>query len=160
MQSFEEKIFYKLIILALSVGLTTPVIAGEVKIDVVKMEAMANEGNVLAQKMTGDMYYHTDLAKSFTWYEKAAKQNDTGSQYTIGFMYENGMGVPQDYHKAVKWYRTAAARYNSRAQNNLGVMYENGTGVRQDYKIAKEWYGKACDNGVQLGCDNYRRLND
>ena len=124
MQSFKEKTFYKLIVVALSIGLTAPVMARNIKIDVVRLESMANEGNSFAQKMMGDMYSHTDLAKSFAWYEKAAKQNDTLSQH------------------------------------NLGVMYENGTGVRQDYKMAKEWYGKACDNGEQSGCNNYRRLNN
>ena len=38
-------------------------------------------------------------------------------------------------------------------------MYDNGYGVKQDYKKAKEWYGKACDAGVQIGCDNYKLLN-
>ena len=38
-------------------------------------------------------------------------------------------------------------------------MYANGEGVRQNYKIAKEWFGKACDNGLQQGCDAYRELN-
>ncbi len=25
---------------------------------------------------------------------------------------------------------------------------------------AKEWFGKACDNGAQMGCDRYKRLNE
>ena len=39
-------------------------------------------------------------------------------------------------------------------------MYGNGEGVRQDYKKAKEWFGKACDNGSQVGCDEYKKLNE
>ena len=38
-------------------------------------------------------------------------------------------------------------------------MYKNGYGVKQDKKIAKEWFGKACDGGFQVGCDNYKILN-
>jgi len=40
------------------------------------------------------------------------------------------------------------------------MIYKNGLGVRQDLGIAKEWYGKACDNGEQEGCDEYRKLNE
>lgn len=39
-------------------------------------------------------------------------------------------------------------------------MYEAGQGVQQNKTIAKEWYGKACDNGDQHGCDNYKELNE
>ena len=53
----------------------------------------------------------------------------------------------------------AAEQGFAAAQYNLGVMYDNGQGVRQNYKIAKEWFSKACDNGIQLGCDAYRKLN-
>ena len=53
----------------------------------------------------------------------------------------------------------AVEQGNVDAQFNLGLMYAKGEGVRQNYKIAKEWFGKACDNGLQLGCDAYRKLN-
>ena len=134
--------------------------AEEVRVDFVKAEAMANEGSSFAQRIMGDLYIDKDAAKAFSWYEKAAEQDDTWSQHNLGVMYQNGMGVRQDYYKAVKWYRIAADNHSANSRNNLGVMYENGTGVRQDYKIAKEWYGKACDIGDQKGCDNYRRLNN
>jgi TPR repeat protein len=38
-------------------------------------------------------------------------------------------------------------------------MYVNGQGVRQDFKKAKELFGKACDGGMQAGCDQYKVLN-
>ena len=39
-------------------------------------------------------------------------------------------------------------------------MYTKGQGVRQNLRKAKEWFGKACDGGLQLGCDAYRELNE
>lgn len=49
----------------------------------------------------------------------------------------------------------------ARAYYNLGVMYINGEGGGlQNMKTAKEWFGKACDRGLQLGCDAYRELNE
>ncbi|MDO5652157.1 MAG: hypothetical protein Q4G13_08525 [Moraxella sp.] len=53
----------------------------------------------------------------------------------------------------------AANQDYAKAQNNLGVMYDDGLGVRQDHSTAKAWFGKTCDNGEQIGCDNYRELN-
>lgn len=35
-----------------------------------------------------------------------------------------------------------------------------GKGVRQDKNVAKDYYGKVCDLGLQLGFDNYRKLNE
>ena len=42
----------------------------------------------------------------------------------------------------------------------LGFSYKYGQGVRQNFSTAKEYYGKACDLGLQLGCDDYRKLNE
>nr|WP_314734839.1 Sel1 repeat protein [uncultured Campylobacter sp.] len=36
----------------------------------------------------------------------------------------------------------------------------NGQGIGQNFSTAKEYYGKACDLGLQLGCDDYRKLNE
>ena len=52
------------------------------------------------------------------------------------------------------------AQGDADAQFNLGVIYDQGKGVRQNEKLEKQWFGKACDNGLQDGCDNYRILND
>ncbi len=58
-------------------------------------------------------------------------------------MYDQGLGVTQDYAKAVKWYRKAAEQGNAGAQYNLGVMYGKGQGVPQDYAKAHMWYNLA-----------------
>lgn len=39
-----------------------------------------------------------------------------------------------------------------------GLAYEMGQGVRFDLKQAKKYYGLACDNGEQVGCDEFKRL--
>jgi len=40
------------------------------------------------------------------------------------------------------------------------MMYEEGQGVKQDFIIAKMWFGRACDNRLKIGCNNYKRLNE
>jgi TPR repeat protein len=53
------------------------------------------------------------------WYRKKAEQGNTEAQFTLGWMYEHGIDIPQDIRKAVEWYRPAAAQGNKSAQNAL-----------------------------------------
>ena len=38
----------------------------------------------------------------------AAEQGNADAQNNLGFMYDKGRGVQQDYAEAVRWYRLAA----------------------------------------------------
>ncbi|KAF9181827.1 hypothetical protein BGZ49_004790, partial [Haplosporangium sp. Z 27] len=77
----------------------------------------------------------------------AAKQGNDEAENKLGFMYQYGYGVQQDYKKAVEWYLKAAEQGYIAAENNLGYMYQYGYGVQQDYKKAFEWYLKAAKQG-------------
>ena len=50
------------------------------------------------------------------------------AQYELGFMYEGGLGVAQDYSEAVRLSREAVDQGNAKAQLFLGIMYVNGRG--------------------------------
>ncbi len=78
---------------------------------------------------------------------KAADQGNADTQYNLGLMYNNGIGVTQDYAEAMKWYRKAADQGNAKAQSNLGLMYDNGQGVTQDYVQAHMWLNLAAAQG-------------
>ena len=71
-------------------------------------------------------YNRGDYATAFEEMLPIAEQGDANAQFNLGFMYDNGEGVPQDYAEAVRWYRLAAEQGNAFAQVNLGVMYANG----------------------------------
>ena len=77
----------------------------------------------------------------------AADQGHANAQFNLGFMYENGQGVGQDFGEAIKWYRMAADQGDAGAQYMLGVTYENGEGVGQDMTEAMVWYRMAADQG-------------
>ena len=78
----------------------------------------------------------------------AAEQGNADAQYSLGVMYDDGRGVPQDGAEAVKWYRLAAEQGYSLAQFNLGVMYAHGSrGVPQDGAEAVKWYRLAAEQG-------------
>ena len=72
-------------------------------------------------------------------------------QTNMGWIYDKGKGVTQDYTKAVEWYRKAAEQGYANAQSNLGYMYSQGKGVTQDKAKAVEWYRKAAEQGYATG---------
>jgi TPR repeat protein len=78
---------------------------------------------------------------------KIAEQGDADAQNSLGVMYRDGRGTPQDYRQAVDWYRKAAVQGYAKAQFNLGLMYAEGLGVEQDYSEAVIWYTKAAEQG-------------
>ena len=77
----------------------------------------------------------------------AAAQGNAGAQVMLGAMFNEGLGVAQDYVEAVRWYRLAAAQGYARAQFNLGVSFSMGQGVIQDYTRAHMWFNLAAVKG-------------
>jgi TPR repeat protein len=60
-----------------------------------------------------------------------AEQGNADAQFGVGWMYDNGQGVPQDDARAVVWSRKAADQGYARAQLNLGVMYAMAEACRR-----------------------------
>jgi TPR repeat protein len=88
-----------------------------------------------------------DYATALKEWMPLVEQGDAAAQNSLGFMYDNGKGVPQDFAEAVKWYRLAAEQGFAKAQYNLGEMYDNGEGVPQDDVEAVKWYRLAAQQG-------------
>jgi hypothetical protein len=51
-----------------------------------------------------------------------ADRGDALAQNNIGWLYEKGWGVAQDYAQAMSWYRKAADQGNASAQKNMQRM--------------------------------------
>lgn len=85
---------------------------------------------------------------------EAPEQSDAETQYSLGLMYANGSGVPQNDAEAVKWYRLAAEQGLAEAQSNLGLMYSEGRGVPQDDAQAVNWWRKAAAQGLAVAQNN------
>ena len=60
-----------------------------------------------------------DYATALREWMPLAEQGDAAAQYNLGWMYANGLGVPQDDQAAVKWYRLAAEQGEAYAQDRL-----------------------------------------
>ena len=77
---------------------------------------------------------------SFLELRRRAEQGDAEAQFSLGFRYGEGEGVPEDRQEALKWWRKAAEQGHAMAQYSLGVSYEIGEGVAQDSAEAVKWY--------------------
>ena len=94
------------------------------------------------------LYYSSkNYNDAFKYCKKSAEEGNLEAQFNLGYMYDNGKGVKQDYFKAFELYQKVAEQGYASAQFNLGVMYENGRGVKQDYYKAFEWWQKAAEQG-------------
>ncbi|MEH8120046.1 tetratricopeptide repeat protein, partial [Aeromonas allosaccharophila] len=88
-----------------------------------------------------------NITLAISWYSKGEYRGNALAQYTLGQMYEEGLGEAQNYGRAVGWYRKAAEQGDVAAQNSLGRMYEKGQGVEEDYQQAAVWFRKAAEQG-------------
>ena len=103
-------------------------------------------------RTTAEIRKEADKAYDDGYYNRAMElylqiPDTPGAQFVIGYMYQYGKGVPQDYAEAARWYRKAAEQGNAKSQHNLGYMYDKGQGVPQDYAEAVRWYRKAAEQG-------------
>ena len=83
-----------------------------------------------------DLYKKTIRDSTVSPSHKAFSYNN------MGYLYENGLGVPQDHAKAFEYYYEAANLENTTGKCNLAFCYLNGIGVDRDKKMAKYWLGK------------------
>ena len=76
------------------------------------------------------------------------KQENAEELFNLGYNYEKGNGVKQDYSKAVEYYTKAANMGHAGAQCNLGNCYFYGFyNVKPDKSKAVKWYTKAANQG-------------
>ena len=83
--------------------------------------------------------------RNFNHLIKEARIGHRESQYEVGLMYANGIGVDQDFVQAVYWVRQSAERGFAAAQYLLATRYANGEAVNQDDHEALKWLVKASD---------------
>jgi TPR repeat protein len=98
------------------------------------------------------------FAEAAVWHRKAAEQDLANAQNALGFYYDQGKGVSQDYKQAARWYRKAADNGDANAQSNLGTLYTQGNGVDRDYKEAARLFRLSADQGWAAGQANLAGL--
>lgn len=115
-------------------------------------ERAAVQGNVVAQKMLGDLYEQgrgvsENLKVSADWRTKAALRGNTEAQVNLGRMYLVGAGVKKDTQKAEYWLHRAAIEGNSEAQFLLGKMYKLRQSTDREHALAGNLLAGAASQG-------------
>lgn len=117
----------------------------------------AEHGSAKAQNKLGEMYelgldanghgVPKNIDESFKWYKKSAEQGYPLGQLNLSWMYNSGLGAPQDFNAVIHWTRKAANQGFADAQNILGWRYYVGKRVPQNLDEATFWFRKAAQQG-------------
>lgn len=90
----------------------------------------------------------------------AARRGNARAQAMLGYAYDTGQGVPQNFVVAVKWYRRAARQGDVVGQYLLAMMYDRGQGVHADRILAQKWLILATARARGRRRDDFRRIRD
>jgi TPR repeat protein len=76
--------------------------------------------------------------------EYFAELGSSNAQYNLGVLYENGFGVPQDYHRAKQLYLQAYMDWHGKAGYAMGLLVlKEGKGSRPSLDTAAGWFESA-----------------
>src|SRR5437868_2708449 len=89
-----------------------------------------------------------------------AERGEASAQTYLGFMFETGRGVPQNYTEAAMWYRRAAEQGDSLAQYSLGLLYDHGQGVPRDIVEANKWLNLSTAGAPRRAREARARIRD
>lgn len=115
-----------------------------------KVEEECNPSEPYHQLAKGNYYANkNDFANAMYWYNIAAVNDNSEACYNIAWLYDDGLGVEQNYETALQWYlKVPQCKYPdvelvATAYNNIGVMYQKGNGVEKDMQKAMEFFQMA-----------------
>jgi uncharacterized protein len=89
----------------------------------------------------------SDVQTALKWLRASVAQNNPNATFYLGYFYEHGKFVPQDYGLAFQYYEIAARVHYPPAENNLASLYQHGQGVRKNFGKAFELYLAAAQQG-------------
>jgi TPR repeat protein len=69
------------------------------------------------------------------------------SEYTLGKLYAEGVGIEKDERRAAELYLSASIKGFARAQYNLGKVYRDGVGMSKDEGLSMFWFAEAAERG-------------
>jgi len=95
-------------------------------------------------------YEKGDYAAALMELRPLAEKGHAEAQTKLGFIYFQGLGVPQDYAEGLKWIRPAAEQGFAEAQFALGIIYVGGKAVPQNGAEAYKWFFLAAAQGSEM----------
>jgi uncharacterized protein len=103
----------------------------------------------IANDECGDLVSNKQYYKAFELCREQAKTGEVKSQFILGTLYYQGLGVMADQRMAYQWIHKAAKKNLAAAQYNIGLMTANGIGSDVDFAQAYAWLTLAKNNGYQ-----------
>lgn len=89
-----------------------------------------------------------------------AARGESRAQALLGYLYEHGKGLPQNFDLAAEWYGCAAEQGEATAQYFLGLLYNKGHGVPRDVVLSQKWLILAAARASRAERDTYTRMRD
>lgn len=106
----------------------------------------AQRGDPKSQYTLGKIYLDgqgvtANITESVKWFERAAKQGHTDSQYYMGLYYRS----EEKYKEALSWLEKAALNNHAESNTYAGLLYLTGKGTAVDKKKAVSFFKKGSD---------------
>ena len=89
-----------------------------------------------------------------------AERGSPVAQTYLGYMYQNGLGVPRNYAVAAGWLDRAAEQGEPTAQFLLGLLSIGIRRARQDWVQAEVWLNLTAAQASPRGRDYWARMRD
>ena len=99
-----------------------------------------------------------DDSRVTSLFRMAADCNLDAAQWGLGYLHENGVGVPQNWKEALHWHKLAAEQGMPWACASVARIYEEGLGVLADEGRAVRWFARAVNAGHFASVPALRRL--
>ena len=113
----------------------------------------ANKGDSNAQYHLGLLALASskkkDINRALNWINLAAINAFPPAQFSMGVLYDRGLGVTENKSTALLWYYAAAENNYAKAQYNLGVFFLKGIGTSVNLREANLWFSKAAQQGIK-----------
>lgn len=104
----------------------------------------AEQGHVEAQNSLASVFQaEKNYAEAKTWYARAAAQGHPLATNSLAYLYDLGLGVPQDRAKGFELYTRAADLGWAEAMWNIANMYGAGQLGKTDMMMACVWTVRA-----------------
>jgi len=121
-------------------------------LNIAEMRKNAEAGSCVDQCVLGICYLYghdvePDYEEAFRWLSAAAAQGVSRAVLNLGYMYAQGLWIPQNVPEAVRLFAAVAKPSDSSdafaARIELGRIFSRGLGIAADAAEAIRWYSGA-----------------
>ena len=95
----------------------------------------------MGEEKRGGGQDYRDYKEAVKWYRMKAEEGIAVAQTNLELMYDNGLGVEQDYVQAHKWYNIAGTNGDETGRKSKDDVEKqmNPDQIAEAQRLAKEW---------------------